>query len=417
MRDWKQIQLGDHITVLTDYHANGSYESLKKNVSLKHDPDFAIMIRTMNCEREDYEDDLIYLDEKEYNFLSKSKVYPNDVLMNKIANAGSVYIMPDLGRPVSLAMNLFLMRFDNKIDPRFMYYNMKHNEGYIKLYANGAATSTITKDSVRKLKFMVPDIGQQKKISNLLFAYEAGIEKNNRLIKLLNRLITETYDHWFVAKGYAAENGISNIVVNKPNEWKSDELSKHVDLLRGIEPGSASYSDKQLDGFVPFLRVGDLSKRSSDIYIDVMLAKDKLCQATDVLISLDGSPGMVSVGMSGAYSSGIRKAVIKNPKFSKAHIYAYLQSSYIQNLINAHATGATILHAGSAVKYMKILCPPDEVLSKFDNVVSPCFDAILNIKNQNDLLREAFEILLPRLMTGIIDVENYKPSDFLKEAA
>lgn len=418
MRPWREIELGDHITVLTDYHANGSYESLKKNVTLKHTPDFAIMVRTLNCEREDYEDDLIYLNQDEYNFLSKSKVYPDDILMNKIANAGSVYIMPDLGKPVSLAMNLFLIRFDKTLDQRFMYYNMKNNESYIKLYANGAATSTITKDAVRKLKLKAPDIDEQKEISRILYAYESAIEKNSKRIKLLNSLIKETYDYWFVKNGYAKEKSLSlDDQTNAPLGWKLEDLSEHVNLLRGIEPGSSNYSDVKLDRFVPFVRVGDLSKRTSNIYISEILAKGKICEEKDVLLSLDGSPGMVSIGMYGAYSTGIRKAVIKNQKFSSAYIYAYLQSSYIQNLINAHATGTTILHAGSAVKYMKILCPPDDILAEFNSIISPCFDSILKIKKQNSLLREAFEILLPRLMTGVIDVESYDPAQLLKEAA
>lgn len=62
-------------------------------------------------------------------------------------------------------------------------------------------------------------------------------------------------------------------------------------------------------------------------------------------------------------------------------------------------------------------CPSDELLKKFHASISSNFDAVLNLQYQNQRLREARDILLPRLMTGVIDVENYDPAQLLKEAA
>ena len=158
MSNWRSIILGDFIDTLTDYHANGAYSKLKENIELKYEEDFAIMIRTLNLESNDFDNKLIYLNEKEYNYLNKSKVYTNDIIMNKIANPGSVYLMPKLNKPVSLAMNLFLIRFKDTIDPVFIFHLMKMNEKYIKRFANGTTTKSITKDAVRALKFKVPVI-------------------------------------------------------------------------------------------------------------------------------------------------------------------------------------------------------------------------------------------------------------------
>ena len=119
MTEFQKVRLGDFIEILTDYHANGSYEVLEKNIKLKRNPDFAVMIRTLNFERSDFKDQLIYLNKTEYEYLSKTKVYPDDILMNKIANPGTVYLMPDLKKPVSLAMNLFLIRFNSKMNQKY----------------------------------------------------------------------------------------------------------------------------------------------------------------------------------------------------------------------------------------------------------------------------------------------------------
>ena len=74
-------------------------------------------------------------------------------------------------------------------------------------------------------------------------------------------------------------------------------------------------------------------------------------------------------------------------------------------MIRNHATGSTILHAGGSVKYMRFDLPTKNVLNKFNDISEDIFFSILNLNKQNHLLKEARDILLPRLMTGIIDVE------------
>jgi type I restriction enzyme S subunit len=110
------------------------------------------MIRTTNFEQNNFQD-FKYITEDAYNFLSKSKVYEGNILMNKIANAGSVYYMPKLNKPVSLAMNLFLIRIDNSLaKSKYVYLYLKQNEKYIKSFAAGSVTKTITKEAVRNLE-------------------------------------------------------------------------------------------------------------------------------------------------------------------------------------------------------------------------------------------------------------------------
>lgn len=207
MIEFNQITLGDYIETLTDYHANGSYKILKENIDLKKVPDYAIMIRTLNFERSDFKRDLIYLNEREYNYLKKTKVYPNDILMNKIANPGSVYLMPDLNVPVSLAMNLFLIRFNNEINQVFMFYLMKANENYIKQFANGTTTLTITKDAVKSLCFKVPSKFYQNQIAKILSDLDAKIELNNKINHELEAMAKLIYDYWFVQFDFPDVNG------------------------------------------------------------------------------------------------------------------------------------------------------------------------------------------------------------------
>ena len=177
----KKIVLGDYIKVLTDYHSGGSYKALKENTKILYKPDYAVMIRTLNFERDDFKDDLIYCDKSSYDFLKYSHVKENDILMNKIANPGSIYIMPKVNYKVTCGMNLFLLRFKN-INQRYMYYVMKYNEDYIKSKAHGTTTKTITKDEVRSLIFTIHDTKEeQDKVENILSLLDNKIENNNKI--------------------------------------------------------------------------------------------------------------------------------------------------------------------------------------------------------------------------------------------
>lgn len=164
--NWNIGKLGDVIQVLTDYHANGSYEILKQHVELLDTPDYALMIRSTNFEKNDFSNDLKYITKEAYDFLKKSQLFGDEVLMGKIGNAGKVYYMKDLNRPMSLAMNLFAMRFDRCVSSKYVYYFLNSAKSIedIKKHVKGVGTPTINKNSVRDLYFAYPDTNEQKNI-------------------------------------------------------------------------------------------------------------------------------------------------------------------------------------------------------------------------------------------------------------
>lgn len=192
-KGWIKASMGEYMTVLTDFSSNGSYKTLDSTVTMYDEPNYAYMVRTTDLENEDYKNNVKYITEEAYNFLAKSKVYPNDIIMNKIGSAGKVYIMPDVGTPVSLGRNAFLFRYNEKIEPVFIYYLLKSEYGVneISQYVRGAVTKTITKDDTRKVKIIVPPIESQKKFTQIVeqidkqkFVIENSLENIGKLVDL-----------------------------------------------------------------------------------------------------------------------------------------------------------------------------------------------------------------------------------------
>ena len=169
-KGWLETTVGEHIRLLTDFSANGSYKILDSKVIMYDEPNYAYMVRTIDLENKEYKNKVKYITKETYEFLSKSKVYPNDIIMNKIGSAGKVYIMPDLGIPVTLGRNAFLIRFNDNILPIYIYYLLTSDYGkkQIQKSIRGAVTKTITKDDVRKIKISVPPIDLQNQFSEIV---------------------------------------------------------------------------------------------------------------------------------------------------------------------------------------------------------------------------------------------------------
>jgi type I restriction enzyme S subunit len=185
--EWIWCRLGATLILLTDYHSNGSYAVLKKNVKLLDNEDYAIMLRTTNFHA-DSKFKYKYISKSAYEYLSKSKVYPNDIIMNKIADPGATFYVDDRGKPMSLAMNLFLLRFSNNfMDSKYTYYYLKRSYDYIITFANGTATQTITKDAVRELFFPFPPLAEQQAIVE-------RVDKLMTMIDALEKQVTERKD-------------------------------------------------------------------------------------------------------------------------------------------------------------------------------------------------------------------------------
>lgn len=222
--EWIKIKLNESIDLLTDYHANGSYEKLKENVELLDEDNYALMVRTTNFENKDFKTQAKYISETAYNYLKKSKVYCDDIIINKIANAGATYLMPELNRPVSLAMNLFLIRINNNSYSRYIYYQLKVKEYFLKSLASGTGTKTITKEDVRSFKINIPTLPEQQKIASFLSDVDDKITKLTKKKTLL-----EQYKKGVMQKIFNQELRFKDDDGNAYPDWEKKKLGELLD--------------------------------------------------------------------------------------------------------------------------------------------------------------------------------------------
>lgn len=190
-KKWIKDNMGNYLSLLTDFSANGSYAKLDSIVKMYDEPNYAYMVRTTDLEKKDFINDVKYIDENAYNTLEKSKIYGNEIIMCKIGSAGKVYLMPVLDKPVSLGRNAFMFRYNDNINPKFIYFLLtsEYGKNEINQYVRGAVTKTITKDDVRKVKIIVPPIELQNKFEKYIELIDKQKSICNKEIKRINELM------------------------------------------------------------------------------------------------------------------------------------------------------------------------------------------------------------------------------------
>jgi type I restriction enzyme S subunit len=221
---WKWVQFTEVIEDLTDYHANGSYKVLKEHVELLDKPDYAFMIRATNFEKNNFSDLMKYITESAYNFMSRSKLYGGEILISKIGNTGSVYLMPNLNKPCSLAMNLFALRISEYIDNEFIYYYLKSPMGsrFINKYVKGVTTTSIDKKSVRSVWLPLPPLEEQIEIKRLVKRINGRQADEQKSLKAAV-VRMEDLKHSILSQAFRGELG-----TNDPSEENAIELLKEV---------------------------------------------------------------------------------------------------------------------------------------------------------------------------------------------
>lgn len=186
--DWKEHTLRDLIDILTDYTANGSFESLARNVRYLEYPSYARLIRLTDI-RTNFTNEGVYVSKYSYDFLKKSSLHGGELLLANVgAYAGFSFIYPEnLMFRGTLGPNMFLIKFFNqKIDNTFAYYAFSHGAVYNQLISKAASSAQpkLNKEDVRTCYINIPSsIQEQQRIAKALSDVDALISTTEKLIQ------------------------------------------------------------------------------------------------------------------------------------------------------------------------------------------------------------------------------------------
>ena len=183
--EWTKYKLNDFLDLLTDYDANGSFADMANNVKTYDTQNYAWYVRATDLENNSPLDKVKYTDKESYDFLRKTALYGDEVLMAKRGNIGNVYYFKSKTKYATLGPNCYLLKTNNKINNYFLYSYFKSTNGYKKLNRLNASSTlgALYKDDVKNINLTFPEKKEQSKIAKTLELLDKKIELQSKKIE------------------------------------------------------------------------------------------------------------------------------------------------------------------------------------------------------------------------------------------
>lgn len=338
-----------------------------------------------------------------------------DIILTREAPLGEIGILRT-DEKVFLGQRTVMYRADlEKCLSEFLYYSLlgPFTQSKIRAFGSGSTVEHMKVPDAKKIKLKVPPLPTQRKIASILSAYDDLIENNLKRIKLLEEKARLTYEEWFVRMKFP---GYKNTPINKatglPEGWERDKLGK---LCESMDYGYTASATNEKVG-PRFLRITDIVKENIDwAGVPFCRIKDKalnrfLLSKGDIVVARTGASVGSAKLINKINANSVFASYLIRLKTGKKlnNVYAgiYLESQGFKNRVASLSNGAAQPNANAPVlKSIEILLPPIKIQDRFCSQVQIMLDIKEQLTDQNTLLKEARDLLLPRLMMGLVDVD------------
>jgi type I restriction enzyme S subunit len=317
--------------------------------------------------------------------------------------AGKTSIIKNLLEETTFESSMIRVRLNlQKTNPLFYFYYFTSYEGrgQVMSLSTGVNVKGIKGSELNNLVIPYPPLQTQKRIASILSTYDDLIENNLKRIKLLEETAQNIYKEWFVNFRFPNyENTPINQESGLPEGWEVKKIEESIKVLKGKKPNNEFSSNGE--NRILYLLV-DVLERKELRYTDnenIQLTKEG-----ETLMLMDGSrSGLVFKSLDGAIGSTLAVFRIKNNDFGINYCFNYFK--FRESEIISKNTGSAIPHANKSYIYgMDIAIPSNKINSEFEKITSRIYNQIEVLQTKNQKLKEARDILLPRLMNRTIEV-------------
>ena len=296
---------------------------------------------------------------------------------------------------------------ENLYDPYYLYLYL--NALDLSGYDSGASIPSMTSKTYYSLNIELPEKRVQTKVANIIKAYDNLIENNNKRIRLLEQMAENLYKEWFVRFRFPGYED-TEFEDGMPRGWVREKIGIHYNTCSGGTP-SRTHEEYYTEGTIPWVKTGEI-KDGIIIHTDECITEAgikgssaKLLPQGAVVMAMYG----VNIGMLAYLDSEMtcNQACCvfndKNEINSRHYLFHYLYS--IRDYLLLIGFGAAQQNLSQdLIKKVKIVIPPAELIKEFDKQKEPLYQTIRALMMQNDKLIKQRDALLPRLMSGKLEV-------------
>jgi len=307
---------------------------------------------------------------------------------------------------------------NEKVDSLFLYYILRYNKEKIEAMGSGTTFKEVSGAVMKNIEVALPSLEEQRRIAGILGAIDDKIENNRRINTNLELQAQALYKQWFVdfefpneeGKPYKSSGGkmVDSDLGTIPDRWRVGKLEDIGDIIGGGTPSKAVAEYYTKNG-IAWITPKDLSvshskftsKGETDITeLGYKNSSAKIMPRGSVLFSSRAPIGYISIAKNDICTNQGFKSVVPNNGCT-AFVYYFLLSN-TEN-IESKATGSTFKEAsGALMKSLELVIPSEDILEKFENIMSPIFELQEKFEAENETLATLRDALLPKLMNGEI---------------
>ena len=398
MAEWSKTQLSD---ILVDKgYIRGPFGSALKRGDMKENgvPVYEQQhaIYDSRCFR-------YYIDEQKFVEMKRFQVNTDDLIISCSGTVGKVSIIRDDDPKGIISQALLLLRVDkNKILPLYLKYFFSSRDGYnaIVSRSSGSVQVNIAKrDVIEQIPLMLPKIETQRKIVGVLNSIDKKIDENERINNNLEQQAQALFKSWFV--------DFEPFDRQVPKTWINGVLGDFVEIKRGGSP--RPIQNFLSDSGFHWLKISDATGISSpfineikEYIIEAGLKKTVYLKSGSLVLSNSATPGLPKIL---DIDTCIHDGWLYFPSSKFSNEYLYLYFKHIRDNLIALGNGSVFTNLKTDIlKNYPTYLPTEDVLKKFDELVQPIFSMILSKTREIKRLAEIRDTLLPKLMSGELDV-------------
>ncbi|MCC5858638.1 MAG: restriction endonuclease subunit S [Ectothiorhodospiraceae bacterium] len=350
-----------------------------------------------------------------------------DVILTREAPLGEVGMLRK-SDSVFLGQRLVSYRADpERLDNRFLLYAFQgeYLQSQIRALGSGATVEHMRVPDAKRLRVLLPPLRTQLRIASILSAYDDLIENNTRRIEILEEMARRLYEEWFVHFRFPGHEEVrfkESELGRIPEGWECMPFTALADVLSGGTPKKSE--ERFWGGSIPFFTPRDapsayyVSETASTI-TDMGLAKcnSKLYPKDTVFITARGTVGKTALAPCDMAMNQSCYALRAKNGFGQFFLFLAIREAVCDLKNRSHgAVFDTIIV--DTFRQISVIIPDLEVAHIFEDKVRPIFDLVLSLQKKNSNLRAQRDLLLPKLVSGEIDVSHIPlPDDKEVEAA
>ncbi|MBC3535706.1 restriction endonuclease subunit S [Megasphaera hominis] len=391
MEDWKTKTLGE----VTSFMAKGIPPKY-----VDHEGENIIRVLNQKCNRNyriSYNDSRLH--DNSVKKVPDSKILrPGDVLINSTGTgtAGRIAQIWHIPVPTTIDGHMILLRPTDEIDPLYYGYVLKRNLTLIESYAEGSTGQTeINKNRLKEETIISfpSDINEQRKIARILAVLDEKIEENEKINKNLEEQMEALYKSWFI--DFEPFGRI------KPSDWQTQKIYSIANIIYGAPFSSKLFNTAGIGK--PIIRIRDLKSQEFVTYTTEKHSKGHLIKPGDIVVGMDGEFRPYIWGNEEAWLN--QRVCIFENKRPKGKAFLLFSIQPLLKMVEQTQIGTTVIHIGKKdFDTFEIVLPDAKTLNLFDEITTPMIEQIVNNSLEDKRLKVLRDTLLPKLMSGEIDV-------------